>query len=131
MPDPFRRGRAALLAGLLALDGCARHATTAAVPVVPPAGVRCGTIAAIRPTGFAPPIASAGGVSLSILRAIGPVADPAAAQGGATEVIVRTDAGETISVVQGDASGLRPGERVVVTSGAPSRVAPLVAAAGG
>ncbi len=38
------------------------------------------------------------------------------------EFIVREDGGRTVSVVQSDAGGFRPGERVVLTGGARTRV---------
>jgi outer membrane lipoprotein SlyB len=41
----------------------------------------------------------------------------------AVEFIIHEDGGRTVSVVQSDAAGFRPGERVVLTGGARTRVA--------
>ena len=121
----------AIVACLLTLAGCSRHAPVAAAsPAAPPPGTRYGTIAAVRPAGFAMPVAAGDPVRGSILRALAPAAGgaPLIGSGAATDYIVREDGGETVSVVQGDGDGLRPGVRVAVTS-APTRLARLLAAA--
>ncbi len=41
----------------------------------------------------------------------------------AVEFIIRADGGRTVSVVQSDAGGFRPGQRVVLTGGARTHVA--------
>jgi outer membrane lipoprotein SlyB len=41
------------------------------------------------------------------------------------ELIIRDDGGRTISVVQTDADGFKPGERVALTGGARTRIARL------
>jgi len=104
---------------LLAVGGCARHVDTAAVAPAAAPGARGGVIAAMRPVAFPMPAAGAD-MRGTILRAIAPAASATAAL---TEIIVRVDGGDTLSVVQADAAGLRPGARVSVAGDAP-RVTP-------
>jgi outer membrane lipoprotein SlyB len=107
-------GCACLLA-LLGIAGCSQAVTNATGPVAaapraePP---RAGTILSMRP------------VTLRDDRAPWHVALLAAASGSTpaggdagrkpTEFIVRTDAGTTISVVQTDEFGFRPGDRIII-----------------
>jgi outer membrane lipoprotein SlyB len=68
------------------------------------------------------PIEATGtGVRGTILGAVGEPAG-AAGQGAAVEFIVREDDGQTVSVVQADAAGLMPGERVVLSAGGRTRL---------
>jgi outer membrane lipoprotein SlyB len=107
------------VAGLLALDGCAPAAAPAA-DVGPAETAEYGVIVSLRPA------AASGAVQANIMAAFGgPMAGgvegkPAAA---ATEFIVREDSGNTISVVQANDDGLRPGDRVAVMRGARTRLA--------
>ncbi len=107
---------ALLLTVLLGVSACAPGTTTAP----PPAAIRgaapgiYGVVVSCRPIGAA----SSGGVRGAILGAIGGPASGGAGQGAAVpdvELIVREDDGQTLSVVQTNAAGLRPGERVVLS----------------
>ncbi len=139
----------------LALAGCAARskavvapaAAHAAAPWPLPAAthatgeVSYGTIIAERAvdaSAGASPGASAGAparaaaidLRSSILTAIG-APGPAALSGGdpatgnQTEFIIREDDGGTISVVEGDATRFRRGERVMIIRGPETKLAPL------
>ncbi len=131
----------------LALAGCAADSNTVApgaAPGLAPAVAHAagemstGTIIAERAVD-APAGASAGaaatGLRSSILTAIGVptigALGPAALSGGdpatgnETEFIIREDDGGTISVVEGDATRFRRGERVMIIRGPETKLAPL------
>ncbi len=111
--------RSAVLAGLFSLAGCAtHHGESAATPPssAPAASIGYATIVAARQSGIE---------GTRILAAIGLTPMGAAAGRGEVEFIVRTADGATLSVVQADRDNLRPGERVVVLSGARTRLVPL------
>lgn len=103
----------------LALTGCAasegRVATTApATPLT--TGTNYATVTLIRPA----PAASPQGTG-AVLTAMG--LPPTSAAGAAeAEVVVRTDDGRTLSVMQPDAPGIVPGARVVVVADPSLRV---------
>jgi len=79
--------------------------------------VSYGVIASMRPVA-----APAGNqVRNNILVAIG--FSDAAAPGPAVEFIIRDDGGNAVSVVQTNDDNFRPGERVVLTHGARTRIA--------
>jgi hypothetical protein len=102
----FGIGFACLTAGIL--TGCAAPAprVVAAVPDAVPTGRVDATIVAIRPV---PPAAPQGGDA--ILAAMSAAGSPPAGQ---SEVILRTDQGTVLSIVQSDTVGLTVGARVVV-----------------
>ncbi|GAB0113804.1 hypothetical protein [Acidisoma sp. C75] len=104
-----RPGLAALL--LLALSGCAGAPRTVLVPAAAPSpGARLATVAAIRPVPG--PAAQSGGALLAALGLGGQQAAPPLA-----EVLVRTDDGETLSVVAPAGSAPALGSRVVISAG--------------
>jgi outer membrane lipoprotein SlyB len=110
-PKP-RPARLLVMALLAAFCGC----TKAAAPVAPQAAstIKSGVVVSVRD-------ASPGGdVRGSILGAVG--AAPPAARDALAEIIVRDDAGQAVSVMQANADSLRPGDRVVLTGGARTRV---------
>jgi outer membrane lipoprotein SlyB len=86
-------------------------------PPVPPAGaaagraapVTYGVVVTIRP------LPAPGDRTGTILGAVG--SGPAPGQPASFEFILREDDGRTLSVVQTNAEGLRPGERIVVSMG--------------
>jgi outer membrane lipoprotein SlyB len=122
---PFAVAVAVMLA--LALAACAavpRPSPTVALPETPgrPTGPAFGTVAAVRPITDA----AGNGPEARILTAMG-VAAPGGAVGA--EIVVQTDDGQTLSVVQANAAGLAPGARVEIVPGAMPRLAPLAAAA--
>ena len=109
------------LAGLLGLAACAPASGTMAPSAGAPGGdepARSATVVAVRPVP-----APGNDMRGTILGAIG--------TGGATEpgteatceFILRTDNGQTISVVQANAEGLHAGEHVVLSMGPRRRVA--------
>jgi outer membrane lipoprotein SlyB len=113
----------------LTLSACAptfRPSLSAAAPgtTVGPSGPAYGTVAAVRPVTLS---AGAAGnePEVQILTAMG-VAPPAGAAG--SEIVVQTDNGQTLSVVQGNPVGLAPGARVEIVPGAMPRLEPLGAA---
>ena len=91
---------------------------------VVPTGPDYATVAAVRPIRvFA---AAADDPQAAILAAMNG-SDSAAAPGSASsEIIVRTDNGETLSVVQPDSSRLTPGERVMIVPGGLPRLVPVL-----
>ena len=105
----------------LSVAGCAPARTDAvrAQPAPLPTGGSAGggVIVSIRPMHAA--------ASAMILAALN---EASAARGTlpatAVEFIIREDGGRAISVVQSDAGGFRPGERVVLISGARTGLAP-------
>ncbi len=105
-----------LLMAVMPLAGCApAQAPVAAQPqATGPAGADYATIAAIRPI---PPAGTGGGVDpqTEILAAMG--LPPAPATPGSTEIILRRDDGDTLSVVEPGAAALSPGERVMLRPG--------------
>jgi outer membrane lipoprotein SlyB len=113
---PAALGGVAVL-GLL-LTGCAAGGTRMAV--APAAATASGplyaTVALVRPVP-----AAAATEQTAILAAMGAV--PAGAEGeGRSEILVRTDDGQTLSVVTTQAAGFAPGTRVVLLPGAPLRL---------
>jgi outer membrane lipoprotein SlyB len=93
---------------MLSLAGCAApapHIASSGGEAATARGVQA-TILAIRPV---PPAAPQG--STAILTAMGA---PAGQTTGESEIILRTDDGAILSVVQAESSGLAPGARVVV-----------------
>ncbi|MGH7086742.1 MAG: hypothetical protein ACREFN_17325 [Acetobacteraceae bacterium] len=126
----------------LALAGCAAPSKAVApaaahaaapwpLPAVghAPGEVSYGTIIAER-AADAPAGAAAIDLRSSILTAIG-APGPAALSGGdpaignQTEFIIREDDGGTISVVAGDATRFRRGQRVMIIRGPETKLAPL------
>jgi outer membrane lipoprotein SlyB len=114
----------------LALSACAptvRSSPTASMSGSPsgPTGPAYGTIAAVR--AVIPMAGTAGdNPEFQILTAMG-VAAPGAAAG--SEIVVQTDDGQALSVVQANPAGLAPGERVEIVPGAIPRLEPLGGAA--
>jgi hypothetical protein len=110
------------LTGALALGvaACAPARTeTARTPPVPassgpPGG---GVIVSMRPMTVA--------ASDTILIALNEGATTRGARPAEVEFIIREDGGRTVSVVQADAAGFRPGERVMLIGGARTRVTPV------
>jgi outer membrane lipoprotein SlyB len=109
---------------LLGLAACAGNPMPPppSSPPVAAVPVTYGTIVSRRPTGIPMGDVQGGEVRSTILYALGGASADPLVEGGAYEFIVREDDGVTISVVQADAGGLRPGERVVVSSGAHTRL---------
>ena len=144
---------AAVLAAVLGVAACAPHNTNTTYTgqdIGRTASVSFGTIVSTRPvvvqsqgTGVgALGGAAAGGVAGSfignndvrgnILGAIGGAVigglvgnavEGQVGQGQAVEFIIREDTGQTISVVQTNEENFQPGERVVITRGARTRLA--------
>jgi outer membrane lipoprotein SlyB len=113
---PFAGLAAALLLGLA---GCApgRPDTAQARPAAAPAmGPDSGVIVSIRPMTVA--------ASDTILIALNETGGGRGSRPmAAVEFIVRANGGRTVSVVQPDADGFRPGDHVVLTGGGRTRVA--------
>lgn len=108
----FLRASAAF-AALGLLTGCAAGGPRMAVApaAVAPSGPLYATVALVRPV----PAASATQQD-AILAAMG--AAPVGGEGpGRSEILVRTDAGQTLSVVTAQTAGLVPGARVVLLPG--------------
>lgn len=101
----------------LGVAACAPAAppVRAETPAVAPRGSDGGLIVSVRPMT----------ASDAILLALNEGAARGAHSGGAMEFIIRQDSGRTISVVQANADGFRPGERVALTGGARTRIAHL------
>lgn len=101
-----------LLAGLLA--GCAGTSPAPMTAPVVSAG-QGGTVAAVRPVP-----AGAAQTEGQLLAALG---QPQTAEAEArSEVLVRTDDGQVLSVLAPAAEGFAPGARVVILPGAPLRL---------
>lgn len=128
---------ALVLTGLLCLAACTPTAPTAYPPAETgrPGQASHGVIVSRRAidTEAAPTAAAHAGskdVRASILGAVGNLpggpagnaGGPASARPAVFEFIIRQDNGQTISVVQTDEAGLRPGERVVVSMGTRTRL---------
>jgi outer membrane lipoprotein SlyB len=107
-------GLALTLAALLGLAGCATPAapTPAATELQRPAATY-GVVVSRRPI-QAP---TGNDIRGSILGAVGNRLPAGTATTAACEFIVREDNGQTVSVVQTDEVGLRPGDRVVLSVG--------------
>jgi outer membrane lipoprotein SlyB len=106
-------GRFLAWTSLLAVASCAA-APPSPAPAATAAAKGVATVLAVRP------IVAAGAGQAAAWRSVlldgaaggaGPEGAPAA---GLAEFIVREDAGPTISIVQSNAAGLQPGDRVVV-----------------
>lgn len=124
------------LAVLLEVSACApadRPAPYTAAELARAAPANYGVVVTIRPvpvhgesTGSAPDSgvgpAAGGDVRDTILGAMGTTAGPGAGADPAFEFILREDTGQTVSVVQANEEGLRPGERVVLSMGARTRL---------
>lgn len=110
--------RGGLLLLGLALAGCAGAGTRMAVAPAAPAvgsGPLYATVALVRPV----PAGATEGEG-AVLAALGLA--PTDAQGGLSEILVRTDDGQTLSVVAAAGAGYAPGARVVLLPGAPLRL---------
>lgn len=110
------RGLAALGLGLL-LAGCAAPARPVATTSAEGAGLSGPVYATVD---LVRPVPAGTQTSGALLAALGL---PGATAGGArSEVLLRTDDGQRLSVVTPDASGMAPGTRVVVLPGSPLRI---------
>jgi hypothetical protein len=114
---------------LLMLSACA----TGKAPVLQPrdagagpAGPDYATVAAVRPINEG---GSGGDARADILTAMGVSPLAGAGQAAPSEIVVRTDDGETLSVVQAGGAGFVPGERVTVVPGGQPRLVPAPAPA--
>jgi hypothetical protein len=108
----FLRGIATPLTAVLALSGCAPS----------PVARAYATVAAVRPIGS---FASSGSdPDAAILPAMGVSSAVGSVSGAMSEIIVHTDSGETLSVVQPSTVALAPGERVIVLPGSGRRLVP-------
>jgi outer membrane lipoprotein SlyB len=107
---------------VLALAGCATPkpapATAAGPAASNAAATGGGVIVALRP--LAPDTPARRRVLAALGVAVAPAADD-------VEVIVRTDDGRPLSVMQGGAGALRAGERVALVGGPRIRIAPHAA----
>lgn len=103
-----------VLAGLVALAGCAAQHPKAALAVPADRDVSYGTILVKRQAAIGPDV-------LAAIGETGGRADPA------TEFIIREDDGETVSVVQASGARLKPGERVRIIRGSETRLAAATA----
>lgn len=116
------------LTGVLGLAACAAPSAGSA-EIGRTASVAHGTIVSMRPvaalgTGDDPRadiLGAVGGVVVGGLA--GAAAERDAGRSAAAEFIIHEDNGHTISVVQNDESHFRPGDRVVLTRGARTRIA--------
>ncbi len=127
-PITFARASWKPLIVVAALAGCAppRPPVTQDSPAEMAAGLQgpaYATVASVRPIGGFGTAET--NPDAAILPAMG-VASSAMPSGRASsEIVVRTDGGETLSVVQPDAAGLSPGERVMVLPGGLPRLTPV------
>ncbi len=149
----FPAHAAAVLAALLGVAACAPRTTNTtygAADIGRTASVSFGTIVSMRPVAVAADNsgigaiggAAAGGVAGSFIgnndiRAnllgaiggalvggvVGNAVENQAGQGQAVEFIIQEDGGPTVSVVQTNELNFVPGERVVITRGARTRLA--------
>ena len=107
------------LTALLGVSACASGGANSPAPgVIGGAGrASYGVIVSCRP------IEAAGGgdVRGAILGAVGGPAGQGASE-AAFEFVIREDNGQTLSVVQANPAGLRPGERVVLSMGTRTRL---------
>ncbi len=107
------------LSALLGGSACAPTSTgSAGVGDVHDTQTTYGVIVSVRPV---PDQAGGSSVRGSILMAVGS-AGPPSGTGQACEFIIRDDSGRPLSVVQSNADGLRPGERVVIATGDRARL---------
>lgn len=117
---PSGVSRVSLLA-VLALFGCAPAKPPASnrQVAVAPGGSDFATVAAVRPIG-----AFGSGIDpqAAIRAAIG--VSSAATTRASCEIVVRTDDGGTLSVIQPNVADLTPGERVLVLPGTLPRLVP-------
>jgi outer membrane lipoprotein SlyB len=109
---------AMLLGVLTGLSSCA-------TPPPRPAGeevrqLTYGVIVSRRPI----EAAAGGAMRGSILGALGSGPSASGAPAALSEFIIRQDNGQTVSIVQADTGGLRPGERVVLSLGPRTLLAP-------
>jgi outer membrane lipoprotein SlyB len=113
------------LIALLGVSACAPGNTGGASTAGAISGAERGTYGVIvsrRPiAGAEHPGAAGRDVRASILGAVGAAAGQGAEQ-AAFEFIVREDDGQTVSVVQTDEAGLRPGDRVLLSMGTRTRL---------
>jgi hypothetical protein len=122
----FLRGIVTPLTAVVALFGCAPERAPAVQPqaaapaaAVSPAGPAYAKVAAVRPIGA---FGSSGdSPDAAILPAMGISTAAAARSGAMSEIIVHTDRGDTLSVVQPSDVALVPGERVLVLPAASGR----------
>jgi len=110
---------------LASLPGCAAppaHPIQAAIAKAAPATTSrdFGTILAVRPVPERDP---------QPVRVVLQQLGGSGAASGTEEIIVRSDTGETLAVVQPDAPTLRPGARVAILRGLPTLLSPLPASA--
>ena len=152
-PSAFARVSAVALVALLGVAGCApknTNTTYSGADIGRTASASYGTIVSMRPVavqGENSGVGTLGGAALgatagrfigrndvrgNILGAIGgaivggvvgTAVEQQATSGTAMEFIVREDSGQTFSVVQTDEDRFQPGERVVITRGARTRLA--------
>jgi outer membrane lipoprotein SlyB len=109
-----------LAIGLLALSSCADHFTDSGEAA--PGSACTGTILAIRPVRD-----SADRVVLptpGVLLAVGERPDTPIGRADAVELIVRTESGGLLSVIQARDTALRPGDKVRIVRGARTFIAP-------
>ncbi|HEY0418206.1 MAG TPA: hypothetical protein VGC80_01670 [Acetobacteraceae bacterium] len=120
---PIKRLPAPALAfaTLLGAAACAPASPTAAradADAGRAAGVSPAVIVSMRPIParalYTPVAAAMGGLTL---------VESQTGRGTVTEFIIREEGGQTLSVVQGNEEGFRPGERVTLTRGARTRIA--------
>jgi outer membrane lipoprotein SlyB len=103
------------LVALLGIAGCAQvstNATGSAAAVAHPSASREGTILSMRPVTLRSNRAPWSIALLATASGAMAVGDDASRE--LTEFIVRTDAGSTISIVQTNELGFRPGDRILV-----------------
>jgi outer membrane lipoprotein SlyB len=107
------------LTALLGVSACAPGGANSPAPgAIGGAGrASYGVIVSCRPI----EAAAGGDVRGAILGAVGGAAGQGASE-AAFEFIIREDNGQTLSVVQTNAAGLRPGERVVLSMGTRTRL---------
>jgi hypothetical protein len=120
---PGLEGKGVLMMAVLVLSSCAPARAPMLSPPQAATGPDYATVAAVRPI----PGTAAGEIDpqADILTAMG-LSPAATARGGAkTEIILRRDDGETLSVVEPKAADLVPGERVMVLPGDQPRLAPV------
>jgi outer membrane lipoprotein SlyB len=111
----------AVLLGLLAsLSACATPAARPAGKEARQPSATYGVIVSRRPI-EAP---ADGAMRASILGALGSGLPASGVPAALSEFIIRQDNGQTVSVVQADTGDLKPGERVVLSLGPRTRLAP-------
>jgi len=115
---PLVGWRVAALAPLgLLLAGCAAPASAPPLSAAPGASAPLyATVAAVRPV----PAASSQ-TAAQLLASLGQPQTPGSGA-GRSEVLVRTDDGQVLSVLASSSAGFMPGSRVVVLPGTPMRL---------